>query len=192
MAKRYGLVIDLDRCTGCQTCAVACKVEHNLDQGSGIRVETVGGPRRDTPAGQYPNFSMYYLPVPCMHCVDPPCIPSCPEGAIHKQRDGIVLIDQKKCNSCKACLEACPYQSIMIDPKTERAWKCDLCVHRIKQGLEPFCVNCCEMEAMFFGDIGDPASRVSQLAGKRNAYVLKPELETNPAVRYGPTRPRRE
>jgi len=63
MSKRYGLVIDLDRCTGCLTCVVACQTEHNLEQISGIRVETVGGPGRDTPSGTYPTFSMYYLPI---------------------------------------------------------------------------------------------------------------------------------
>lgn len=192
MAKRYGLLIDLDRCTGCQTCAVACKMENSLERVSGIRVETVGGPRLDTPSGEYPNLSMYYLPVPCMHCNEPPCMPSCPTEAIYQRQDGIVLIDDEKCNGCQQCLEACPYDVLAYDPERDKVWKCTLCHHRVDQGLEPFCVLCCEMEAIFFGDIGDPSSQASQLIDRREAYVLKPELGIDPAVRYCPPRPRQE
>jgi len=191
MTKRYGLVIDLDRCTGCQTCAVACKMEHGLEHISGIRVETIGGPGRDTPAGKYPNFTMYYLPIPCMHCSEPPCLPACPVEAITRRQDGIVLIDEEICDGCQQCLEACPYDVPVYDAQKNKVWKCTLCSHRVDQGLEPFCVSCCEMEAMFFGDIDDPSSHVSELSDKKKAYVLKPELETAPAVSYCPTRPPR-
>ncbi len=188
MTKRYGLLIDLDRCTGCRTCTVACKMENRLEQVSGIRVETVGGPLCDTPAGKYPNLSMYYLPVPCMHCSEPPCLPSCPTEAIYRRPDGVVLIDEEECNGCQQCLEACPYDMLAYDPEKDKVWKCTLCAHRIDQGLEPFCVVCCEMEAMFFGDIGDPADRVSQLADRSKAYVLRPESGTGPSVRYCPAK----
>jgi Fe-S-cluster-containing dehydrogenase component len=190
MAKRYGLVIDLDRCTGCQTCNVACKMEHNLDGFSGIRVDTVGGPHRDTPTGEYPNLSMYYLPIPCMHCSQPPCLPSCPTEAIYQRQDRIVLIDEEKCNGCQQCIEACPYGVLVYDAQKDKAWKCNLCAHRVDQGLEPFCVLCCEMEAIFFGDISDPSAQISKLAEKRKAYVLQPESGAEPAVRYCPPRPR--
>ena len=188
MAKRYGLVIDLDRCTGCQTCNVACKMEHNLDQLSGIRVETVGGPHRDTPAGEYPNLSMYYLPIPCMHCSDPPCLPSCPTEAIYQRQDGIVLIDDERCSGCQECLDACPYNVLVYDSEKGKVWKCTLCAHRVDQRLEPFCVLCCEMEAIFFGDITNPSTQISQLAEEREAYALRPESGTKPAVRYCPPR----
>ncbi len=141
MTKRYGLLIDLDRCTGCRTCTVACKMENRLEQVSGIRVETVGGPLRDTPAGKYPNLSMYYLPVPCMHCSEPPCLPSCPTEAIYRRQDGIVLIDEEEWNGCQQCLEACPYDMLAYDPEKDKVWKCTLCAHRVDQGLEPFCVD---------------------------------------------------
>jgi len=188
VAKRYGLVIDLDRCNGCQTCNVACKMEHNLDQLSGIRVETVGGPHRDTPAGEYPNLSMYYLPIPCMHCGDPSCLPSCPTEAIYQRQDGIVLIDDERCNGCQECLDACPYNALVYDSEKGKVWKCTLCAHRVDQWLEPFCVLCCEMEAIFFGDISNPSTQISQLAEERKAYVLRPESGTKPAVRYCPPR----
>lgn len=189
MGQRYGLVIDLDRCTGCQTCVVACKTEHNLEQISGIRVETIGGHGRDIPAGQYPNFSMSYLPIPCMHCNMPSCIPACPTEAIYRRQDGIVLIDEDKCDGCLICQEACPYGVLGYNAKTNKVWKCTLCAHRIDEGIEPFCVTCCEMEAMFFGDIADSASQASRWADQRGVYVYKSELGTDPAVSYNPIRP---
>jgi Fe-S-cluster-containing dehydrogenase component len=184
MSRRYGLVIDLDRCTGCLTCIVACQTEHNLEKISGIRVETIGGQGRDTPAGTYPNFSMHYLPIPCMHCTEPPCIPSCPSEAIYHRQDGIVLVDEAKCDGCLICIEACPYEALTHKADTNTVWKCTFCSHRVDEGEVPFCVDCCEMFAMFFGDIDDPSTQVSQWAEQRNAYVHKPELNTNPNVRY--------
>ena len=188
MAERYGLVIDLDRCAGCLTCTVACQMEHGLDHVSGIRVETVGGAGRDTPKGSYPGLSMYYLPTPCMHCGEAPCIPSCPTEAIYQRRDGIVLINEELCNGCEQCLEVCPYGVLVYVPEKDSVWKCTLCYHRVDQGLEPFCALCCEMEAIFFGDVGDASSRVSDLISQREAYVLKPELGTTPAMFYCPPR----
>lgn len=186
MSQRYGLVIDLDRCIGCHTCTIACKMENALDQGSGIRVETVGGPRHDTPNGCYPGLSMHYLPIPCMHCDNPPCVPSCPAGAIYRRQDGVVLIDQDKCDGCELCLEACPYEVLVRDAAKGRVWKCTLCADRVDQGLEPFCVLCCEMNAISFGDLESPTSHVSRVKGEKQASLLRPELGTGPAVYYCP------
>lgn len=186
MNKRYGLVIDLDRCLGCQTCRIACKVENSLDIGSGIRVDTIGGTYQDTPEGKYPNLSMYFLPVPCMHCGEAPCIEACPEEAIYKRQDGIVLIDEEKCNGCQLCIPACPYGALTYDDQRDVIVKCTLCNHRIDQGLEPFCVVMCEDGSIFFGDLNDPESEVSQLISQKNAYTLKPEAGTEPSVYYCP------
>src|SRR4030042_1932766 len=186
MSKRYGLVFDLDRCMGCVGCRIACKVEHSLDKASGIRVDTIGGPHPDTPGGKYPNLSMHYLPVPCMHCSNPPCIDACPEEAIYKRQDGIVLLDEEKCNGCQACIPACPYGVLIYNTERDIVQKCSLCAHRIDQGLEPFCVLCCETEAMFFGDLDDPASDVSQIILRKGASILHPEMGTKPAIYYCP------
>ena len=191
MAKRYGLVIDLERCTGCQTCTIACKVEQRMEVGSGIRVETVGGPHRDTPAGKYPDLSMYYLPIACMHCDQPPCRDACPTEAIYQRPDGIVLINEEKCNGCQECLPACPYQALVYDPERDVVRKCSLCFERLDQSFEPFCALCCGDQAIFWGDVADPESQVSQLIAQRNAYILKPELATGPAIHYCPPKPRR-
>jgi Fe-S-cluster-containing dehydrogenase component len=114
VAKRYGMVIDLERCTGCQTCTVACKVENGIEVGSGIRVETVGGAHRDTPAGEYPRLIMYFLAIACMHCAKPPCRDVCPTEAIDQRADGVVLIDEEKCNGCQECIAACPYGPVLL------------------------------------------------------------------------------
>jgi Fe-S-cluster-containing dehydrogenase component len=188
MAKRYGLVIDLERCIGCNTCIIACKLENSLEKGSWIRVETIGGSHRDSPRGKYPRVSMHFLPVLCMQCDKPPCADACPLEAIHKRSDGIVMVDEKKCDGCQACLKACPYGALVYDAKRNVVRKCTLCVHRIEQGLEPFCKICCETEAMYFGDLDDPASSASKMIAARSAATLKPESGTRPRVHYCPTK----
>jgi DMSO reductase iron-sulfur subunit len=188
LAKRYGLVIDLEKCIGCHTCRIACKIENDMNIGSGIRIETIGGPYQDTPKGKYPQLSMYYLPVPCMHCGEAPCLAACPVEAIYKREDGIVLVDEDKCNGCQACISACPYEAFIYNPEKDLVQKCTFCVHRVDQGLEPFCVSCCETEALSFGDLNDPASKVSQLIAQRDVYTLKPESGAKPVIYYSPMR----
>lgn len=186
MSKRYGLVIDLNRCIGCVGCWVSCKAENNIDKGSGIRVDTVGGPHADTPDGMYPNLSMYHMPVPCMHCEDPSCMDACPEEAIYKRQDGIVLVDEDKCTGCQLCVPVCPYNSIIYDDNRNIIRKCTLCHHRIDEGLKPFCVVCCVYDVISFGDLNDPESNVAKLISQKDAYTLKPEAGTAPAVYYCP------
>ena len=186
MNKRYGLVIDLDRCIGCQACRISCKVEHSLETDSGIRVETVGGAHPDTPAGRFPHVSLHYLPIPCMHCGKPSCLDACPVEAIYKRKDGIVLVDEEKCTGCRVCIDACPYDAITYDSKKNVVQKCTLCHHRIDEGLEPFCVVCCEGKAMFFGEINNPDSKTSNLIVRKGANTLKSEAGTAPAVYYCP------
>jgi len=192
LSPRLGLVIDQERCLGCETCTVACRMENSPTVGPWIRVETVGGERKDTPAGHYPNLRMAFLPRLCMHCTHPPCIEVCPTEAIWKREDGLVLLDEGKCDGCQACVEACPYGAILYSPKTGLVEKCDLCCHRIDLGLEPFCVVCCEGQAIHFGDLDDPTSQVSKLIATKGAFTLMPEAGTTPSIYYCPPRePRR-
>ncbi len=186
MARRYVLVFDLERCMGCCTCMVACKVENQMEEGSGIKVETIGGPHRDTPAGEFPALNMYFLPQPCMHCDDPPCLAACPVDALYQREGGIVMVNEDECNGCEDCLKVCPYNALFLDPGKNKLEKCTLCAHRIDRGEAPFCAICCEAEAIFWGDLNDPESNVSQLIKQEGAYTLKPELKTGPAVYYYP------
>ena len=91
MKKRWILVFDQERCIGCEACSVACRVE-NEGKSSWIRVETMGGEIKDTPAGKFPNLEMCFLPVPCQHCARPPCVDQCPTGALEKGDDGPVIL----------------------------------------------------------------------------------------------------
>lgn len=171
---RYGIAVDLNRCTGCRTCVVACK-EENLTppKVSWLRILELENE---------PNNRIVYFRLACMHCDDAPCIPACPEQAIWKNPDGIVLIDQEKCHGHGECVKACPYGVIDINsdetyfqgeklPYESRpdiyqvhppgkAAKCTLCIHRIEQGKEPVCVEACPSRVMVFGDLDDPSGPI--------------------------------
>jgi len=108
---KLGMLIDLSRCVGCQSCAVACKVENNEPLGIWWnRVLTVGGPNPDQPSGDFPNVQMHYLPLNCQQCENAPCVKVCPVGATYKREsDGLVLVDFDRCIGCRYCMAACPY-----------------------------------------------------------------------------------
>lgn len=185
------MVIDQERCIGCEACSVACKIENNTTD-YWIKVETQGGAVKDTPSGKFPNLTMQFLPKLCNHCENPPCVDSCAENALQKRNDGIVILDQDLCTGCQSCLTACPYNIIVFDDGTNLAGKCNFCAHRIDKGLQPFCVICCEGQAIFFGDLNDSSSIVSKFKSKSNPFQLKSEKNTNSKVYYIPPRPKRK
>lgn len=203
---KLGMLIDTTRCTGCETCAIACKVENNLpNEVWWNRVETVGGAKQDTPAGCFPQLEMSFLTVACQHCENPPCVPVCPTGATYKrEEDGIVVVDYDKCIGCGACVQACPYDGVRTrnedaieysvpfpvgNQNTQQSQpgtvsKCNFCVQRIDKGQEPACIEVCPMKARFFGDLDNPESEVSQLLEERESFTLHPEAGTNPNVHF--------
>lgn len=179
---RIAMVIDLDRCVGCHSCTVACKQENNVDLGAFLlRVHQVG------PIGKYPDhLEMYYLPVGCQHCGNPPCLDSCSAGALSQQEDGGIVVDQERCTGCKQCMTACPYGAYAYNSERRIVQKCDLCVHLIDRGEKAPCASVCATQAISIGDIDDPNSDVSRKvsgAGKRG-HILRPKLNTRPSVYY--------
>lgn len=100
---KYAYVVDLDRCMGCRSCMAACKVENNTQKGFYwmfvYKFED----------GEYPNSRVSYLPRPCMHCDNAPCIKVCPVKARYKRKDGFVMVDSERCIGCRYCIIACPY-----------------------------------------------------------------------------------
>ncbi len=130
------IAIDEDACWGCKTCELACKQE--MQSADGVRLISVieDGPRMEK--GQ-PVFT--YRVQMCRHCDDPPCADACPEDAIIKRADGIVVLDDTLCSGCRACISACPFDAIDFDEARDVAQKCNLCHHRVDQGLIPACAD---------------------------------------------------
>jgi DMSO reductase iron-sulfur subunit len=189
MAKQFGMVIDMSVCIGCQACTIACKFENGTDLDiDWHRVLTVGDPKakigQDIPAGVYPDLSLSWLPMPCMHCGNPPCKNVCPAAAITKSEEGFVLVDQTRCVGCQYCSWACPYGVPQFSSTTGKMQKCTLCVQRVTKGQVPACVNACVYGARVFGDVNDPHSDVSKVIARKHAQVLLPEQGTKPSIYY--------
>ncbi len=110
---RWGMAIDLDKCTGCGGCVVACQQENNVVMLTPEQAERTRGnfwmDLLHTTEGKYPDISAQLLPVPCMHCDNPPCVKVCPVGATYKGEDGIVAQVWDRCIGCRYCEAACPY-----------------------------------------------------------------------------------
>ena len=173
---RYAMVIDVDKCVGCHTCEVSCKAE-NLTPYGDFRCRLIKVEQERTPYETWLRLS-------CCHCEKPTCMAVCPANAISKQKNGLVIIDPDICYGCGKCVENCPYHAAVrssgkhyfdmpaayeemaaphqIHPKF-KSDKCTFCSHRLEQGKQPKCVSACISNALFFGDLDDPASEVSRL-----------------------------
>jgi Fe-S-cluster-containing dehydrogenase component/formate-dependent nitrite reductase membrane component NrfD len=174
----YGFAIDHRKCIGCHACTVACKSENEVPLGV-FRTWV-----KYIERGEYPDTRRYFSVLRCNHCEDAPCITICPVTALYKRDDGIVDFDGRRCIGCKACMQACPYDALYINPNTNTAEKCNFCAHRIEAQLEPACVIVCPVQAIVSGDLHDPASQISRLIASEETLVRKPEAGTRPKVYY--------
>jgi tetrathionate reductase subunit B len=213
---RWAMVMDLRRCIGCSACTVACKAENGVSLGrfrTVIQRQMVG----TFPNVKKINLPLMCNHCDGNEKDEiPPCVKVCPQypgeravyvtpsgekiryrsGGTYKRPDGLILIDVEQCIGCGKCLDGCPYGVRSMDPfvksgldKTKQAAdKCNMCVHRIDNGLEPACVNTCQGDARIFGDLNDPDSKVSKLVKEHNLmtpeHVLLPEEDTRPHVFY--------
>ncbi|MFQ5614466.1 MAG: 4Fe-4S dicluster domain-containing protein [Anaerolineae bacterium] len=174
----YGFLIDHRKCIGCHACSVACKSENDVPLG--VNRTWV----KYVEKGAFPNVRRHFQVTRCNHCANPPCARICPVTAMYQRADGIVEFDPEICIGCKACMQACPYDAIYIDPETKTAAKCHFCAHRTEIGLEPACVVVCPEQAIVAGDLDNPASVLSQLVAREQVSVRKPEQGTAPKLFY--------
>lgn len=176
--KSYGFVIDNRMCIGCHACSTACKSENEVPLG--VYRTWV----KTTEVGLFPDTQRHFQVTRCNHCANPPCVRICPTAAMRQRDDGIVEFDKDACIGCKACMQACPYDAIHIDPETGTAAKCHYCAHRTDLGLEPACVVVCPEHAIIAGDMNDPESEISRVLAKNKTVVRKPEQGTAPKLFY--------
>ena len=214
-SPRWGMVIDVNRCVGCQTCTIACK--HANDTLPGVQWRQV----IDVETGTFPDVERLFLVTGCQHCAEPPCVPVCPTGATTQRADGLVLQDYDICIGCAYCAVACPYQARTIahdqlwyygretsqeqavkhEERLGVAQKCTFCKDRVDDGLArgltpgvdpeatPACSAACIAQAIHFGDFKDPQSKVSTLLRDQPHFQLNAELGTDPQIKYLYTTP---
>ncbi len=207
---KWGMVIDLQKCVGCDSCTIACKVENRTPPGVSYNVVF------EEETGEFPNVKRTNVPRPCMQCDSPPCVSVCPVNATYKAEDGTVVIDADRCIGCRYCITACPYGARSFDFGTSyedemqgaeeivvpdygaeqgkrtskftspvgTVRKCTFCTHRLERGEEPACCETCIGDARYFGDLNDPNSVVAKLAADPRAFRLKEEFGTAPRVYY--------
>jgi DMSO reductase iron-sulfur subunit len=147
----YYILQDQRKCIGCLSCEVHCKANKGLPLGPRLGQIIAIGPKW---VDNLPRQAFIFMP--CFHCSDPWCVPACPTGAMRtRPRDGIVYVDQSLCVGCKSCITACPWGAPQWNPKTCKVVKCDYCMDRIDQGLQPACVTKCVTHCLEFGQIGE-------------------------------------
>lgn len=152
--SNYAIITDLNRCTGCLACTVACKAINGVDVGNfWIKTLRVGPHPIEGGSGTFPDVEMYFLPVQCQHCENPECVKVCPTEASHVAEDGTIQIDKDKCIGCQFCAMACPYGVRYLNEEERVVEKCTLCQQRTAQGELPQCVAQCGGRARFFGDL---------------------------------------
>jgi DMSO reductase family type II enzyme iron-sulfur subunit len=255
MGKQVSMVIDLNKCIGCQACTAACKslwtdeegqesmLWNNVEtqpgrgypmnwQEKGARSgwkdgelqygglhpdEAFGGEQplnhkevyfegtaerlqqkepmsyganwdEDTSSGDYPNNYHFYLPRLCNHCTKPACLEACPVRAIYKrEQDGIVLVDQDKCQGTRLCNQACPYDKVYFNYVKNKSQKCIFCFPRVEQGIAPACARQCPGRLRFVGFLEDQDGPIHKLVYEwKVALPLHPEFGTEPNVFYVP------
>ena len=171
------IVVNLDRCTGCYSCEITCKMENDVALGEYWNKMLQRGP-----FGEYPNMVRYPLPTMCQQCAEAPCVHVCPTGASYRDGNNVVLIDPEKCIGCKYCMMACPYGVRAWNTAEACVEKCTLC----QQLDEPYCVTNCAVGARFYGDLDDPdsdAAKAVAAADPADVHHLK-NVGNNPATCY--------
>jgi len=176
--------VDVAKCNGCYNCQLACKDEHiGNDWKPYSRPQPETGQfwakLTDHPEGTIPKVRIHYVLELCNHCDNASCVSSCPENAIYKRGDGLVIINPETCTGCGKCVSACPYDAVYFNDALKIAQKCTGCAHLLDNGFDlPRCVDACPTDALGFGEEADLQDFII------GASVMKPETGCRPRVYY--------
>ena len=170
-----GFLLDLNRCTGCHACRLACSIENELETGKSWRqIYTFN-------AQHIPEVSRFHLSLACQHCADPACMKACPALAYSRDAStGAVLVDAELCIGCRYCSWACPFDAPRYDRGSGTVAKCTLCHHRLEEGKMPACTSLCPTGALQFAEL-DGVDGTEHVDGF-------PETRMQPAMRFVPLR----
>lgn len=144
--SKYYVSHNVDKCIGCRACEAHCSVQNDTSGDINFcKIMTVG----PQVTKGVPKYEFIYMS--CFHCEKAWCIDACPTDAMQRRsKDGIVFVKESKCVGCKACITACPWGVPQWNGKTGKVGKCNLCMDRIDEGLEPACVSKCVTDALTF------------------------------------------
>ncbi len=210
--SQWCMVIDLKKCDGCiglglsPQCLQVCIIGHFVPKNQ----KWIEIYKAELPGG-----GSYFMPTPCFHCENAPCVNVCPVAATYHTKNGLVLIDQRRCIGCRMCMAACPYQRRFFNwgnpelppeaftheysPEHQvpamrgTVMKCDFCPGLLQSGRLPYCVSACPRKVLYMGDLnkdiatnGVELVKLSKFLDENNAYRYKEELGTQPRVWYLP------
>jgi Fe-S-cluster-containing dehydrogenase component len=187
--KKYAVVIDVALCENCNNCFLSCKDEHCGNSWPGYsHSQPKHGQRwmdiHRKERGRFPMVQVAYLPKPCMHCDDAPCIKASGDGSVYKREDGIVLIDHEKAKGRKNLVAACPYNAIWWNEDEQVPQKCTLCAHLLDGGWKaPRCIQACPTGALSLRHLDH--AEMAMLTTSERLEQLYPEWQkTRPRVYY--------
>ena len=187
---RPGLLIDVTKCSGCHNCFLACRDEYYDNDYSPYSApqpleDQFWMQVKEVERGSYPKPKLDYIPVPCLHCADAPCIDVAADNAVYRREDGFVIIDPGKAKGQKAIVNSCPYRVVFWNQELDIPQKCTMCAHRLDEGeKQPRCVEACPTGALAFGDLDDPNSDIAKLVAEKTIEAYHPEYGTKPAVMH--------
>mgnify|MGYP001773670869 CR=1 FL=1 len=167
--------INIERCTGCKSCEIACAVQHSKTKDLFTAIFEDPPPQKRTHVLKALEFS---YPSRCMHCIDAPCMKACPRSAMFWDSElERVSINKDRCIGCFMCAMVCPFGAISVRRPERIALKCDLCGSRLREGRIPACVESCPTKALLFGEVEELSKKKGLDMAEKIAYSRKEEPE---------------